>query len=109
MQLPGVQLQAPVLQFKCPHCFLQMIDVLLAIFSDEFGVPLYQLVYGCARLKPLILVHQHGLEVADPHLAVLLHGPHFQAAGGQGRGLGLQVKGSRGLKILDLGGVIFLK
>ena len=109
MKLPGVQLQAPVLQLKCPHCFLQMIDVLLAILSDEFGVPLYQVVDGCARLEALVLVHQHGFEVADPHLAVLLHGPHFQAAGGQGRGLGLLVEGCRCLKILDLGGVIFLK
>jgi hypothetical protein len=109
MQLPGVQLEAPVLQLNCPHCFLQMIDVLLAILSDEFGVPLYQVIYGCPRFEALVLVHQHGFEVADPHLAVLLHGPHFQAAGGQGRGLGFEVKGCRGLKVLDLGGVIFLK
>ena len=109
MQLPVVQLEASVLEFHRPHCFLQMIDVLLAIFSDEFGVSLDQVVDGCPRLEALVLVHQHGLEVADPHLAVLLHGPHFQAAGGQGRGLGFQVKGCRSLKVLDLGGVIFLK
>ena len=57
MQLPIVQLEAPVLEFHCTHCFLQMIDVLLAIFSDELGVSLDQIVDGCPRLESLVLVH----------------------------------------------------
>lgn len=57
MQLPVVQLEATVLELHCTHCFLQMIDVLLAIFSDKLGIPLNQIVDGCPRLEALVLVH----------------------------------------------------